>query len=623
MAIPKYVGEVINADVPIKNVGTLPGTSYVRVSLVLPPAVAGLDLINTVSGTEDGVVTLNPGETATLTFSAQIPIVELGSYSTVGIARTGPNLTGKVLDGKTELGQVEITELPVGDGYSENFDSYPNGSSPPGWSDPNVITVDNSEFVSSPNSARINGDFGTQINFAPLTGVVSAEVWARPHISRHNLIANVGIGLIHKNETNRYFLQGVPFADADGNWHHHKIIADLGAGTYDYYFDGVLIGGSIPTSLTSIDHFWVNSGRGGAGVDSWIDDIIIQQVGRLPISARINDVIFASGAYDPGDTISIGVNITNTGTESHTFNIGVSIGKDGIIWYDTGYYNDGYGDYRQATLAPGSSVTVTRSLTVPDDGRITDIWATVRDQDLNVLAQMKKTGVISVGPGINILMVRVINNATGNPVQGFSVKFDPAEGAIVEGVTDSSGNFSASFPTGSDIIVDLDGGADWRILPDGNQTYSYRVNPLDSNRTDTILVIPTPPPEIPPYSTYNGDFTVTDMTLWTEMDGWKTSLARTRLNNTNKVQSRSVNISSGWRNVYHVFWVVQQGTYRYKKFVTSANNVPQGLSIIRDYNFAFADPQDIGKWDFIVEVYSTANDLMARKVFVNAFDVLS
>ena len=109
MAITKFIGDVVNVDVPIRNNGQLPGTSYVRVSLVLPPAVAGLDLINTVSGTEDGVVTLNPGETATLTFSAQIPIVELGSYSTVGIARTGPNLTGKVLDEVSEPGQVNIT----------------------------------------------------------------------------------------------------------------------------------------------------------------------------------------------------------------------------------------------------------------------------------------------------------------------------------------------------------------------------------------------------------------------------------------------------------------------------------------------------------------------------------
>ena len=110
MAITKYVGDTVFVSIPVQNTGTLPGTAYVRVSLTLPPAVTGIDLINDVSGAKDGVVTLNPGEQKTLFFSAVIPIDSpLGLYSTVGISRTGPGLTGDVLDEKVEAGQVNIT----------------------------------------------------------------------------------------------------------------------------------------------------------------------------------------------------------------------------------------------------------------------------------------------------------------------------------------------------------------------------------------------------------------------------------------------------------------------------------------------------------------------------------
>ena len=85
-----------------------------------------------------------------------------------------------------------------------------------------------------------------------------------------------------------------------------------------------------------------------------------------------------------GDTVYVGVRVRNTGSVSHTFKIGVSMGY-GNTWYDLGYYNDGYGEYKDVTILPGTEVIVERTLQIPNDQYITDVWATVRDQSLNIL----------------------------------------------------------------------------------------------------------------------------------------------------------------------------------------------------------------------------------------------
>lgn len=131
------------------------------------------------------------------------------------------------------------------------------------------------------------------------------------------------------------------------------------------------------------------------------------------INAQITDIRVTSGAYNPGDTISIGVDFKNTGNTTHTFNVGVSIGKDGTVWYDVGFYNDGSGDYRQTTLAPGNSIIVSRSLTVPDDARITDIWVSVRDHNLNVLDTMKRIGIISVASAASAQISNLVVDGGG------------------------------------------------------------------------------------------------------------------------------------------------------------------------------------------------------------------
>ncbi len=96
-----------------------------------------------------------------------------------------------------------------------------------------------------------------------------------------------------------------------------------------------------------------------------------------------------------GDTVYVGVTIQNTGTVSHTFKIGVSIGY-GSIWYDVGNYNDGYGDYRDVTISHGTTQTVQRTMLIPNDANITDVWATVKDQSLNIMDSEIKFNEITI-----------------------------------------------------------------------------------------------------------------------------------------------------------------------------------------------------------------------------------
>ncbi len=94
-----------------------------------------------------------------------------------------------------------------------------------------------------------------------------------------------------------------------------------------------------------------------------------------------------------GDTVYVGVRVRNTGTVSHTFKIGLSIGY-GNTWYQD--YNDGYGAYRDVTISPGTEQTVQRTLSVPNDPNITDVWASVKDQNLNTLDGEIKFNEINV-----------------------------------------------------------------------------------------------------------------------------------------------------------------------------------------------------------------------------------
>ena len=96
-----------------------------------------------------------------------------------------------------------------------------------------------------------------------------------------------------------------------------------------------------------------------------------------------------------GSTVYVGVRVRNTGTVTHTFKIGVSIGY-GNTWYDLGYYNDGYGEYKDVTILPGTEVIVERTLQIPNDTNITDVWASVKDQSLNIMDEEIKFNALVV-----------------------------------------------------------------------------------------------------------------------------------------------------------------------------------------------------------------------------------
>ncbi len=110
MAITKLVGDVVNVTVPVRNIGTLSGTAYVRVALVQTGSAGYLDVIDTATGTIESVVPLDPGQTAHINFSVTIPPgTPLGLYDTICVITSGPGSTGVSLASKEEADQVEIT----------------------------------------------------------------------------------------------------------------------------------------------------------------------------------------------------------------------------------------------------------------------------------------------------------------------------------------------------------------------------------------------------------------------------------------------------------------------------------------------------------------------------------
>ncbi len=96
-----------------------------------------------------------------------------------------------------------------------------------------------------------------------------------------------------------------------------------------------------------------------------------------------------------GDTVYIDVRVRNTGNISYTFKIGVSIGY-GSTWYDVEYYNDGQGEYVEATLSPNTETTIQRTLQIPDDVNISDVWVAVKDQSLVILNETVESGILTV-----------------------------------------------------------------------------------------------------------------------------------------------------------------------------------------------------------------------------------
>lgn len=95
----------------------------------------------------------------------------------------------------------------------------------------------------------------------------------------------------------------------------------------------------------------------------------------------------------PPEELRISVSFKNTGNITYTFKVGVSIGTaPNGPWYDVGYYTDGLGDYAEITLAPNQEGTITRTIRYVAGS--TDVWATVKKQDLTILDEMFKYNCI-------------------------------------------------------------------------------------------------------------------------------------------------------------------------------------------------------------------------------------
>ena len=271
------------------------------------------------------------------------------------------------------------------------------------------------------------------------------------------------------------------------------------------------------------------------------------------------------------------------------------------------------------TASEGSTITVT------GDGE--GIWNFISADSYTVTAEFDRTDIFIVEPaavsGIP-MTIHAEDNTTGNPVTGIDVKMDPISGSTQSGVTDSSGNFTGTFPEGEQIIIDIDAGANWRILPDIIQTITYLVN-IVNPRTDTVLLVPTPPPEVPPFNVVTGDFQIVDFVKWTVSQGWITdpnTVGNVILGENVIYQAQANNISGFNRNMYYKFWLVQRGTGKFYVDQLSDNGVPAGGNIIRDITRNIGDFADIGTWDFIAEVYRKEDDsLQARDFLLNIFDV--
>lgn len=110
----------------------------------------------------------------------------------------------------------------------------------------------------------------------------------------------------------------------------------------------------------------------------------------MPKGAITGVAVYPQTTTYPG-TVRVDFSVTNTGSGTYTFAVGISIGNQSKgVWYDVGYFNDGKtgtcvpageptSGYVCMTLGPGQSGTGYRTLTIPNDPDVKDVWAAVKD----------------------------------------------------------------------------------------------------------------------------------------------------------------------------------------------------------------------------------------------------
>jgi len=126
---------------------------------------------------------------------------------------------------------------------------------------------------------------------------------------------------------------------------------------------------------------------------------------KTDVKSKI-DIQVEPKIYGYGDQIVVRVGMRNNSNEGHNYKLGVSIGKDGIKWFDVGHYIDGFGDFRTFTFQPFEEFRGTRTLRIPNTQESRDlptdwdVFVTIRDEQNNVLASEKAFNVIILIPEI-------------------------------------------------------------------------------------------------------------------------------------------------------------------------------------------------------------------------------
>ncbi|MBI4173394.1 MAG: hypothetical protein HY519_01615, partial [Candidatus Aenigmarchaeota archaeon] len=179
-----------------------------------------------------------------------------------------------------------------------------DGAAVPGWNlllDSNSYRTSATAVTSSSNAAavrsgsgavRINGDYylGKQLDKA-CKGIVTVDYWhfPRPGSSTNSAMALFGAGkeqflTVWKNDQNRWYVGAAGsahVADYSGEYTHIIITIDTRTALFNVSIDGQQVdtNRSVENAAAlsnGIDYISMHSGRGGAGTDSYVDDIVIK-----------------------------------------------------------------------------------------------------------------------------------------------------------------------------------------------------------------------------------------------------------------------------------------------------------------------------------------------------------
>ncbi len=108
----------------------------------------------------------------------------------------------------------------------------------------------------------------------------------RPGSTTNSSVKLFGVGgaseeffSIHKNDQDRWFVQGPFVADYSEQYTHVVIILDTDTGLVDVSIDGQQVASQVQLNanrtINGIRYIGIHSGRGGFGTDSYFDDLII------------------------------------------------------------------------------------------------------------------------------------------------------------------------------------------------------------------------------------------------------------------------------------------------------------------------------------------------------------